>query len=116
MENLSISNVVEIEDKTFEKQVKQKFTNFQNKFNKVGFLLNYQCFIDSTINYAYYKETSLYEVCAKILEDFKDDFDSHLISIYDLSIPKFKDALLSEVADHLNQIRDDCFAFMYSKA
>lgn len=116
MENLSISNIVEMENKIFEKQVKQKFTDFQNKFNGVGFLLNYQCFIDSTISYAYYEETSLYEVCAKILDDFKGDFDSHLISIYDLSTPKFKDALLLEVTDHLNQIRDDCFAFMYSKA
>ena len=113
----SFVDILVKEEEKLNKQIEEKFNYYKVTFEGRGFILNYRYYTpDSSYHFAYYNDTSLYELCARILEDFREDFDADFISIYDLSEENYSEAALVKVTDHLNQIRDDCFEYTYRKA
>ena len=113
----SFVDILVKEEEKLNKQIEEKFNYYKVTFEGKGFILNYRYYIpDSSYHFVYYNDTSLYELCARILEDFREDFDADFISIYDLSEENYSEAALIAIVDHLNQVRDDCFDYMYRKA
>jgi hypothetical protein len=113
----SFVDILVKEKETLNKQYEELFNFYKTEFNNKGFLLNYRYYTpESSHHYAYYSDMSVYELCFRILEDFREDFDADFISIYDLSNNLFIEANLIQLVDHLNLIRDDCFAYVYQKA